>query len=82
MEMEYKFKLELEKLKGANARDVASASSEMKKAIQSAQEDRKDARIKKQTAEQSKLISQRKGERGEIQGEGEGDDFINQLTNM
>jgi hypothetical protein len=82
MEMEYKFKLELEKLKGANARDVASASSEMKKAIQSAQEDRKDARIKKQTAEQSKLISQRKGERGEIQGEDEGDDFINQLTNM
>ena len=82
MEMEYKFKLELEKLKGANARDVASASSEMKKAMQNAQEDRKDARIKKQTAEQSKLISQRKGERGEIQGEDEGDDFINQLTNM
>ena len=29
-------------------------------------EDRKDDRVKKQAVEQSKLISQRKGERGEL----------------
>jgi hypothetical protein len=79
MEMEYQFKLEIEKLKGANARDVASASTEMKKGLQSMQEDRKDERVKKQAAEQSKLISQRKGERGEIQNEENEDDFIDNL---
>jgi hypothetical protein len=35
-------------------------------------EDRKDDRVKKQAVEQSKLISQRQGERGELQ-EAEGD---------
>ena len=34
-------------------------------------DDRKDERIKKQAVEQSKLISQRKGERGELKNEGE-----------
>jgi hypothetical protein len=78
MQMEYQFKLELEKLRGANAKDVAGASSEMKKAVQEAQEDRKDARVKKQSVEQSKLISQRKGERGELP-EGEEDSFLDSM---
>jgi hypothetical protein len=78
MQMEYQFKLELEKLKGANAKDVAGASAEMKKAVQEAQEDRKDARVKKQSVEQSKLISQRKGERGELP-EGEEDSFLDSM---
>lgn len=82
MEMEYQFKLELEKLKGANARDVASASTEMKKSLQSMQEDRKDERVKKQAAQQSKLISQRKGERGELPEGEEQDDFLNDLMNI
>jgi hypothetical protein len=82
MEMEYQFKLELEKLKGANARDVASASTEMKKGLQSMQEDRKDERVKKQAAQQSKLISQRKGERGELPEEEQEDDFLNDLMNI
>lgn len=78
MQMEYQFKLELEKLKGANAKDVAGASAEMKKAVSEAQEDRKDARVKKQSAEQSKLISQRKGERGELP-ETEEDSFLDSM---
>ncbi len=79
LEMEYKFKLELEKLKGANQRDVAAAGTEMKKAVQSMSEDRKDERVKKQAAQQSKLISQRKGERGELPEEEEGDDFLDSI---
>jgi hypothetical protein len=32
-------------------------------------DDRKDERVKKQAVEQSKLISQRQGQRGELEGE-------------
>ena len=48
-------------------------------------EDRKDDRVKKQAVEQSKLVSQRQGERGELQeqpesGQGESpQDIINQI---
>jgi hypothetical protein len=78
LQMEYQFKLELEKLKGANAKDVAGASAEIKKAVQSQGEDRKDARVKKASVEQSKLISQRKGERGELP-EGEDNSFLDTM---
>ena len=50
----------------------------MQKAVLEAQEDRKDARVKKQSAEQSKLISQRKGERGELP-ENEEDSFLDSM---
>ena len=46
-------------------------------------EDRKDDRVKKQSAEQSKLISQRQGERGELTEEQENntaEQIINQIT--
>lgn len=38
-------------------------------------EDRKDERVKKQAIEQSKLISQRQGQRGELEDEQELDPF-------
>ena len=81
MQMEYQFKLELEKLRGANAQQVAQASASMKKEVQVMQEDRKDERVKKQATEQSKLISQRKGERGELENEDE-DDFLSSLNKL
>ena len=39
---------------------------EFKEKIEVLKEDRKDERVKKQAVEQSKLMSQRKGERGEL----------------
>ncbi len=41
-------------------------------------EEAKDKRVKKQAVEQSKMISQRQGKRGELQDEG--DSLIDQLT--
>jgi len=85
MQLKYQFELQLEQLKGANSKAVAEASTNMKKEVQQMQEDRKDSRVKKQAVEQSKLISQRKGERGELadelQQENE-DDFINEIMGM
>lgn len=40
---------------------------QMRKAIESQKDDRKDERVKKQAVEQSKLISQRKGTRAELE---------------
>ncbi len=81
MQMEYQFKLELEKIRGANAQEVAQASASIKKDVQVMQEDRKDERVKKQAEQQSKLISQRKGERGELELEDE-DDFLSSLNKL
>ena len=81
MQMEYQFKLELEKIRGANAQQIAQASASMKKEVQTMQEDRKDERVKKQATEQSKLISQRKGERGELQSDDD-DDFLSSLNKL
>jgi hypothetical protein len=84
MQLKYQFELQLEQLKGANSKAVAEASTEMKKQVQEMQEDRKDDRVKKQAAEQSKLISQRKGERGPIEDaeSEEDDDFMNEIMGM
>lgn len=71
IQLEYQLKSQLEGIKGENATRAASVSASMKKDLHNMQEDRKDDRIKKQTADQSKLISQRQGLRGEIQDESE-----------
>ena len=50
--------------------------------IEVLKEDRKDGRVEKQAIEQSKLISQRKGERPELQDQIDGqDEIVNQLLN-
>jgi len=71
IQLEYQLKAQLESIKGENAKAAAQVSANMKKELNNMQEDRKDDRIKKQTADQSKLISQRQGVRGEIQDESE-----------
>ena len=52
---------------------------EFKEKLEVLKEDRKDDRVKKQAVEQSKLISQRKGSRGEIQESPIGLGITNQL---
>jgi hypothetical protein len=75
--------MELEKLKGANSKQVAEAQGNVKSEVQKVMEDRKDERVKKQAVEQSKLISQRKGDRGELEDNSveEEDDFLQQFIN-
>jgi hypothetical protein len=80
MQIEYQFKLELEKIKGLTATQMLAASTSAKENMQSTLEDRKDDRVVKQTVEQSKLISQRKGERGELQDDQNKDeDFLTSI---
>ena len=84
MQLKYQFEIELEKLKGANARAAQEATAQVKQQGQEAMEDRKDERVKKQAVEQSKLISQRKGDRGELEGlEDESEDeFLNGIMGL
>jgi len=69
LELEYKLKSDLEVVKGQYDVYSAQASLDSSKSVEEMKEDRKDDRVKKQAVEQSKLISQRKGDRGEIQEE-------------
>jgi hypothetical protein len=74
---EYSLRMELEKLRlGINAQTNAEAMDQ-KAMLEQEKEDRKDERVKKQAVEQSKLISQRQGQRPELQEEQ--DDIMNML---
>lgn len=78
LEIEYGYKMELEKIK-AQTRD---ANLERQYGLQQESEDKrekaKDDRVKKQAVEQSKLISQRQGKRGELE-EDQTDDLLSQI---
>ena len=69
MELEYTLKMELESLKGNFGIAEQRIESGVKQTLESEKEDRKDERVKKQAVQQSKLISQRKGERPELEDE-------------
>lgn len=74
---EYALRMELERLRlGMNAQTNAEALDQ-KAMLEQEKEDRKDERVKKQAIEQSKLISQRQGQRPELQEEQ--DDIMNIL---
>tara|TARA_R110000796_G_scaffold99914_1_gene208331 strand:- start:32 stop:2470 length:2439 start_codon:yes stop_codon:yes gene_type:complete len=78
IEIEYGFKMELEKIK-SQTRD---ANVERQYGFQQSNEDKrekaKDDRVKKQAVEQSKLISQRQGKRGELNDD-DSSDILSQL---
>ena len=65
-QLEHQMKIELEKLKGEYGIAEQQIESRVKNSAETMKEDRKDDRVKKQAVEQSKLISQRKGDRGEL----------------
>ncbi len=64
--VKHEFRKEIEMIKAQATLGFKTDDKEFKEKIEVLKEDRKDERIKKQSAEQSKLISQRKGERGEL----------------
>tara|TARA_S200002703_G_scaffold98111_1_gene84806 strand:+ start:603 stop:3029 length:2427 start_codon:yes stop_codon:yes gene_type:complete len=65
-QVKHGFRKEIEMIKAQALLGVRSDDQDFKEKLETLKEDRKDERIKKQTVEQSKLISQRQGERGEL----------------
>ena len=63
---EHEMRKEIEMLKAQALLGMRSDEKEFKEKLEVLKEDRKDVRVDKQAAKQSKLISQRKGERGEL----------------
>ena len=78
LEKEYQLRMQLETQKGQIDIEVADIQSGGGKELETMKEDRKDERVKKQAVEQSKLISQRQGQRGELP-EQEAEPFSNLL---
>jgi len=67
IQIEYSMKMELEKVKGQFQAYRSDTEKQQKTSLDTMKEDRKDERVKKQAVEQSKLISQRQGQRGELE---------------
>ena len=67
LQLEYQMKMELEKIKGQFQSQISATDKQQKQSLDTMKEDRKDERVKKQAVEQSKLISQRQGQRGELE---------------
>lgn len=65
-EVKHGFRREIEMIKAQATLGFRTEDQEFKEKLEVLKEDRKDERVKKQSTEQSKLISQRKGERGEL----------------
>lgn len=86
MQLEYSLKKEIEMIKAGSTVGMKMNEQEFKKQIETEKDDRKDERVKKQAVEQSKLISQRDGNRGELKGSAENagpqvnpEEMINQI---
>ena len=66
-QMKHQFRKEIELIKAQAILGVRSDDQEFKEKIEVFKENSKDERVKKQAVEQSKLIAQRDGKRGELQ---------------
>ncbi len=66
-QMQHEFNKEIEMIKANAIVQKMDSDKQSKLDIEKEKDDRKDERVKKQAVEQSKLISQRDGVRGELQ---------------
>jgi hypothetical protein len=80
LQLEYQLKTQLAQVQGDYDIRQQEIESGVRESLETEREDRKDARVTKQAVEQSKLISQRKGERGEL--DEPAPDFVNMLLNQ
>lgn len=64
--VKHEFRKEIEMIKAQATLGFKEDDKNFKEKLEVLKEDRKDKRIKKESAEQSKLISQRQGERPEL----------------
>ena len=81
--LKHEHRKEIEIIKAQATLGFKEDDKNFKEKLEVLKEDRKDDRVKKQSAEQSKLISQRQGERGELTEEQENntaEQIINQIT--
>ena len=81
--LKHEHRKEIEMIKAQATLGFRTEEQEFREKLEVLKEDRKDERVKKQSAEQSKLISQRQGERGELTEEQENntaEQIINQIT--
>ena len=78
LEVEYGYKMELEKIKSQTRDSNLERQYGFQQSAEDKREKAKDSRIKKQAVEQSKLVSQRQGKRGELTEE-QSEDLLSQL---
>jgi hypothetical protein len=78
LQLEYQLKQQLETSKGMSSQMQRQEDMQFRAGLEKEKEDRKDDRVKKQAVEQSKMISQRQGQRGELQDEEES--LVDKLT--
>lgn len=77
----HEFNKEIETIRAKATLGFKETDEEFKEKIEVLKEDRKDERVEKQAVEQSKLISQRKGQRTELK-DSDGNPMRNALMNM
>lgn len=78
-EVKHGFKKEIEMIKAQAVSSKVESETSFKESIETMKDDRKDERVKKQAVEQSKLISQRQGERGELGDEQQAGDITSEI---
>jgi hypothetical protein len=78
LQLEYQLKGQIEGAKLQASLGMKEQDMAFREKIEDGKEEAKDKRVKKQAVEQSKMISQRQGKRGEL--EDEGDDLVDMLT--
>ena len=66
-QMKHEFEKEIAIIKAQSMLGFRAEDQEFKEKLETFKEEKKDDRIEKQAAEQSKLLAQRQGERGEVQ---------------
>ena len=77
----HQMRKELEMIRAQASLGFKADDKEFREKIETLKEDRKDQRVVKQAVEQSKLISQRQGTRGELEGKPDGvnQEVINEI---
>jgi hypothetical protein len=79
-QVKHQFRKEIEIIKAKATLGFKEDEKNFKEKLEVLKEDRKDERVKKQSSEQSKLLSQRQGKRGELPEASENvDDIVNSL---
>ena len=80
MQMEHEMRKEIEMIRAQATLGFRTEEQEFKEKLEVLKEDRKDERVQRQAVEQSKLISQRQGEREELEG-GESEPSTDEIVN-
>jgi hypothetical protein len=78
LQLEYQLKGQIEGAKTQANMGMKQQDMQFREGLEDKKEKAKDERVKKQAVEQSKMISQRQGKRGELTDEGES--LLNMLT--